>query len=185
MVCSPVPLHPLLADFMRLWKQKTTYSQAGDCVFPSTRLNGKQPRVANMLVEDHLRPAAVKAGILSSHPDNHGRLVDDDPRRFGFHNMRHSLASFLIRIRTDPKTVQTLLRHSDVALTLQFYTHSVSRDRDGRSGQNANCDSQSCARQKRTDSGLNWKTVQYKFCKDMDVYVDLLAPFSRCGPSAD
>ena len=82
-----------------------------------------------MLVEDHLRPAAVKAGILSSHLDNHGRLVDDDPRRFGFHNLRHSLASFLIRIRTDPKTVQTLLRHSDVKLTLQFYTHAVSRDR--------------------------------------------------------
>ena len=37
--------------------------------------------------------------------------------------------SFLIRIRTDPKTVQTLLRHSDVKLTLQFYTHAVSRDR--------------------------------------------------------
>jgi integrase len=83
----------------------------------------------HMLVEDHLRPASVKAGILSSHSDNHGRLVDDDPRRFGFHNLRHSLASFLIRIRTDPKTVQTLLRHSDVKLTLQFYTHAVCRDR--------------------------------------------------------
>jgi integrase len=124
---GPVPLHPLLADFMRLWKQKTTYSQAGDWVFPSTRLNGKQPRVANMLVEDHLRPAAVKAGILSSHPDNHGGLVDDDPRRFGFHNLRHSLASFLIRIKTDPKTVQTLLRHSDVKLTLQVQD-MVARD---------------------------------------------------------
>jgi hypothetical protein len=28
--------------------------------------------------------------------DNHGRLVDDDPRRFGVHNLRHSLALFLI-----------------------------------------------------------------------------------------
>jgi hypothetical protein len=81
---GPVPLHPLLAEFMLRWKQKTTYSQASEWVFPSTRLNGKQPRIANML-EDHLRPAAVKAGILSSHPDNHGRLVDDDLRRFGFH----------------------------------------------------------------------------------------------------
>ena len=59
---GPVPLHPLLAEFMLFWKQKTTYSQVGDWVFPSTRLDGKQPRVANMLVEDHLRPAAVKAG---------------------------------------------------------------------------------------------------------------------------
>jgi integrase len=131
---GPVPLHPLLADFMRLWKQKTPYSQLGDWVFPSFRLEGKQPRVANMLVEDHLRPAAVKAGILSSHRDVRGHLIDDDPRRFGFHNLRHSLASFLIRIRTDPKTVQTLLRHSDVKLTLQFYTHAVSRDRMAAAG---------------------------------------------------
>jgi integrase len=131
---GPVPLHPLLAEFMTRWKVKTAYSKSADWVFPSVRLKGKQPRVANMLVEDYLRPAAAKAGILSSHRDDHGRLVDDDPRRFGFHNLRHSLASFLIRIRTDPKTVQTLLRHSDVKLTLQFYTHAVSRDRMAAAG---------------------------------------------------
>ena len=131
---GPVPLHPLLAEFMLLWKQKTPYSQSSDWVFPSSRLEGKQPRVANMLVEDHLRPAAVKAGVLSSHKNLQGQLVDDGPRRFGFHNLRHSLASFLIRIRTDPKTVQTLLRHSDVKLTLQFYTHAVSRDRMAAAG---------------------------------------------------
>ena len=131
---GPVPLHPLLAKFILLWRAKTQYSQPCDWVFPSFRLKGKQPRVANMLVEDHLRPAAVKAGILSSHRNVRGLLVDDDPRRFGFHNLRHSLASFLIRIRTDPKTVQTLLRHSDVKLTLQFYTHAVSRDRMAAAG---------------------------------------------------
>jgi integrase len=54
---GPVPLHPLLAEFMVLWKHKTPYSQRTDWVFPSFRLEGKQPRVANMLVEDHLRPA--------------------------------------------------------------------------------------------------------------------------------
>ena len=72
-----------------------------------------------MLVEDYLRPAAVKAGALAK----------DDCRRFGFHNLRHSLASFLIRTKTDPKTVQTLLRHSNVKTTLQLYAHSVSEDR--------------------------------------------------------
>lgn len=131
---AAVPLHPLLAEFMLLWKQKTPYTHPGDWVFPSFRLDGEQPRVGNMIVEDYLRPAAVKAGILSSHRDGHGRVVDDDSRRFGFHTLRHSLASFLIRIRTDPKTVQTLLRHSDVKLTLQFYTHAVSRDRMAAAG---------------------------------------------------
>jgi integrase len=81
-----------------------------------------------MLVENYLRPAAAKAGILSSHRDERGRRVEDDPRRFGFHNLRHSLAS-LVRMRTDPKTVQTLMRHSDVKLMLQFYSHAVSQDR--------------------------------------------------------
>jgi hypothetical protein len=123
-------------------------------VFASFRLQGKQPRVANMLVEDYLRPAAAKAGILSSHRDEHGRLVEDDPRRFGFHNLRHSLASFLVRIRTDPKTVQTLLRHSDVKLTLQFYSHAVSQDRMAAAGEMLKCDSQPRCGSKRTESGL-------------------------------
>jgi integrase len=72
-----------------------------------------------MLVEDYLRPAAVKAGVIAA----------GDPCRFGFHNLRHSLASFLVRSKTDPKTVQALLRHSDVKTTLQLYAHSVSADR--------------------------------------------------------
>ncbi|PYV73863.1 MAG: hypothetical protein DMG97_10140 [Acidobacteria bacterium] len=131
---GPVPLHPLLSEFMFRWKEQTPYSERGNWVFPSFRLNGKQPRVANMLVEDYLRPAAVKAGVLASRWDDKGRLIDDDPRRFGFHNLRHSLASFLIRIKTDPKTVQTLLRHSDVKLTLQFYTHAISDDRMAAAG---------------------------------------------------
>jgi len=131
---APVPLHPLLSGFMSRWRRRTPYSQPSDWVFPSIRMKGKQPRVANMLVEDYLRPAAMKAGILSSYRNDKGKLVENDPRRFGFHNLRHSLASFLVRIRTDPKTVQTLLRHSDVKLTLQFYTHSVSEDRMAASG---------------------------------------------------
>jgi len=76
-----------------------------------------------------------EGGILSSHRDIRGHLIDDDARRFGFHNLRHSLASFLICIRTDPKTVQTLLRHSDVRLTLQFYSHAVSQDRMAAAGE--------------------------------------------------
>jgi hypothetical protein len=46
-----------------------------------------------MLVEDYLRPAAVKAGVLKSKRDEAGELVDDDRRRFGLHSLRHSLAS--------------------------------------------------------------------------------------------
>jgi integrase len=126
---APVPLHPLLAEFMERWKQETPYSQPTDWVFPSMKLKGKQPRVSNMLVKCYVRLAAAKAGILSSHFSHAGEIVEDDPRRFGFHNLRHSLASFLVRSKTDPKTVQALLRHSDVRTTLQLYAHSVTEDR--------------------------------------------------------
>jgi integrase len=131
---GPVPLHPLLAEYMLNWKGATPYSLPGDWVFASFRSHGRRPRVANMLVEDYLRPAAARAGVLSSHVDEKGQLVEDDPRRFGFHNLRHSLASFLVRLNIDPKTVQTLLRHADFKLTLQHYAHSVSEDRMAASG---------------------------------------------------
>lgn len=72
-----------------------------------------------VLVHSHLRPAAVEAGVIAR----------DWEGRFGFHNFRHSLASYLVRSNTDPKTVQALLRHSDVKTTLQLYSHSVSQDR--------------------------------------------------------
>ena len=115
----PVPMHRLLADFMRTWKIESPYNRDGNWVFPSTKLKGKKPRVGNMLVQDYIRPAAVKIGILEK----------DDPRRFGFHNLRHSLASFLVRTQTDPKTVQALLRHANVKTTLQLYAHSDLADR--------------------------------------------------------
>jgi integrase len=111
---APVPLHPVLAAFLREWQQQTVYSGPGDWVFASDRLNGKQPRSANMLVEDHLRPAAVRAGVIKE-----GEKV-----RFGFHNLRHSLVTYLVNANVDPKTVQALARHSDVHTTLQLYAQS-------------------------------------------------------------
>jgi integrase len=122
---APVPLHPLLAEFMQEWKNMTSYSGLEQWVFASFKLKGRQPRTANMLVADHLRPAAIRAGVLKE-----GERV-----RFGFHNLRHSLASFLVRSKTDPKTVQALLRHSDVKTTLQLYAHSVSEDRMAAQGE--------------------------------------------------
>ena len=116
---AAVPLHPVLASHMSSWKQATPYGKETDWVFPSFKLKGKKPRVANMLVEDHLRPAAISAGVIK----------DSDDIRFGFHPLRHSLASYLVQQGKDPKTVHTLLRHADVATTLGIYAHSRSADR--------------------------------------------------------
>ena len=44
-------------------------------------------------------------------------------QRFGLHNLRHSLRNWLInKAKTEPKTVQGLLRHSRIQTTLDLYT---------------------------------------------------------------
>jgi integrase len=134
---ASVPMHPLLAASLREWQQETPWNKPDDWVFASERLNGKGPRRANMLVADHLRPAAARAGVLSFEKTDegepvirNGKLVENDPRRFGFHNLRHGLASLLVTGKiTDAKTTSEILRHSDVKITLQLYTHSSNEQR--------------------------------------------------------
>ena len=67
-----------------------------------------------MLVADHLRPAAIKAGVILK-----------PGQRFGFHNLRHSLSSLLITgQKSDVRTTQDILRHSNSATTIELYTQS-------------------------------------------------------------
>lgn len=59
-----------------------------------------------------------------------GILTAGDRRRFGFHNLRHSLASYLVtQTKTDVKTVQSILRHADIGTTLDIYTHAINSDK--------------------------------------------------------
>ena len=46
------------------WRNQTIYACDNEYVFPSAKLSGKCPRSASMLVEDYIRPAAIRAGIL-------------------------------------------------------------------------------------------------------------------------
>jgi len=115
---APVPMHPLLAGFLLAWREKTPYASDNDFVFPSTRLKGKKPLSASILVQKYLRPAAVKAGVIE----------DGQKVRFGFHNFRHSLASALVKMKVDPKTVQEFLRagaHHDHSPAVRPIRHGV------------------------------------------------------------
>lgn len=111
---DPVPLGDLLADALRRWHQESLYSKPEDWVFPSIKLKGKKPMSASIMAADKIRPAAIKAGV---------RLV---PRqRFGFHNFRHSLATFLVSKGKDVKTIQELMRHAKVTTTLELYSQAI------------------------------------------------------------
>ena len=111
---APVPLTDLLADCLRSWHRETVYAQPTDWMFASTRSKGRRPRSSSVLTSDHLRPAAIAAGLKLK-----------KGQRFGFHNFRHGLASWLVNQGTDVKTVQGLLRHANVSTTLGLYAHQV------------------------------------------------------------
>jgi integrase len=111
---APVPLSDLLASYLKEWQRETVYARPSDWVFASTRKKGKTPRSSSVLTWDHLRRAAIAAGV----PLKKGQ-------RFGFHNFRHGLASWLVNQGTDVKTVQGLLRHANVTTTLGLYAHRV------------------------------------------------------------
>jgi integrase len=109
----PVPLHPLLAAHLLNWRRETPYSKEEELVFPSFKLKGRKPPRANMLLSDHLRPAALKVGVVAP------------PRAFGFHTFRRTLASVLVANNYDPKLVQELLRHSNIKTTLDVYAQAI------------------------------------------------------------
>jgi acyl carrier protein len=90
-------MSPTLAEVLKCWHQQTAYAQQGNWIFASSKLKGRQPRTASLLAADHLRPADIAAGVVLK-----------PGQRFGFHNLRHSLATFLINRENDTKTVRRL-----------------------------------------------------------------------------
>lgn len=50
---------------------------------------------------------------------------DDQGRVFDFHALRHQFGSMLAAKGVHPKTAQSLMRHSDINLTMALYTHSL------------------------------------------------------------
>jgi integrase len=48
-------------------------------------------------------------------------------QRFGLHNLRHSVSNWLVnKAKVEPKTVQGILRHSNIQTTLDLYTQEES-----------------------------------------------------------
>jgi integrase len=99
---------------LRGWHQQTPYAKPEDWIFPSTKLKDKKPLSASVMAADKIHPAAIKVGIWL-----------ETGQRFGFHNFRHSLVTFLVNRGTDVKTIQALLRHAKVTTTLDLYSQAI------------------------------------------------------------
>jgi integrase len=108
---KPVPLDPELAKEILAHRERSVHIQPTDYVFAGDSGN---PRWQETILADHIKPAAVKAGITG---------------KVGWHNFRHTYSTLLRALGTDVKVQQELLRHADVSTTLNIYTQAVSQQK--------------------------------------------------------
>lgn len=142
---GPVAMHPVLGEYIRHWHRETMYANPKDWAFASTKLKGAKPRCGSIASQKYLYPAAAKAGIFKAveERDKSGKLVrtryfdsSGNPiKRWGWHNLRHSLASWLVSNGFDVKTVSSMLRHSNPRTTLGIYSHAVDSNKLAAQGQ--------------------------------------------------
>lgn len=56
------------------------------------------------------------------------RRQADGSQGLRFHDLRHGCGSLLISLGVKPKLVQTILRHSRLATTMDLYVHAYDED---------------------------------------------------------
>jgi site-specific recombinase XerD len=89
-----------------LWKETTRYAGPDDWIFASPRAKGKKPFYPDMAMVKHIRPAALRAGIM---------------RTIGWHTFRHTYSTMLIANGEKVKVVQEL----DVTLQQSYNTSGL------------------------------------------------------------
>jgi len=107
-----------MAEALLAWRRESCYSRDSDWVFASRKAKGKIPRSASIAGQDYLRPAAVKAGVI---PEGY-------KGRFGWHNLRHSLATFFAANDVNLPVIQSMLRQAKPTTTAR-YLHPVNAPR--------------------------------------------------------
>lgn len=71
---APVPMCEALARYLKQWRQQTNYSSEGDSLFPSVKLDGRQPLWGQTLNAKFVKPSAVALGLVAP------------SERFGWHS---------------------------------------------------------------------------------------------------
>jgi len=107
---KPIPMEAGLADVLADWRRQCAYNQAEDYIFASVEMDGTQPLWPNSAMEKHIRPAALRAEIQ---------------KRLGWHTLRHTFGTLLKANGEDVATVQSLMRHANVSVTMDRYVQAV------------------------------------------------------------
>ena len=105
-----LPLAPELASVLSNWLSQAKYRTETDWVFASAKGGLKD---GDKLRENFLQAAADRAGI--------GKI--------GWHTMRHSFATALDAAGARMKVAQELMRHANIATTMDVYTGVAEREK--------------------------------------------------------
>jgi integrase len=105
-----LPLDADLAELLLAHRSRATYVSDSDYVFANGSGNARWPE---SMLTDHIKPAAVKAGI--------GNI--------GWHTFRHTYSTLLHALGTKPAVQKELLRHANIQTTLNVYTRAISEEK--------------------------------------------------------
>lgn len=114
-----LPIDPRIATLLLRWRSVSKYVHPEDYVFATDsnragRKRGKQPVWLAKIMQYRIQPTARAVGITKT---------------IGWHTLRHSFATSLVRNGEDIKVAQELLRHSSCRITLDIYAQAVSVDK--------------------------------------------------------
>ncbi len=127
---SPIPVVKQLADALETHRIRSgTLAKPGSPIFQAG--NGQPLNLDNLarrIIIPSLSHCAVCQESERNHkPEGHLFLRDDSiPRWHGWHAFRRGLATNLHALGVDDKTIQAILRHSNVGLTMNIYVKSLS-----------------------------------------------------------
>ena len=106
----PVPIDRFTAEELQALRKESCYAKLEDWIFASEKVQGKMPPWADTLLDRSLQPAAKRAGIS---------------KWVGFHSFRHTYSTLLKANGEDVKVVQELMRHANIATTMNVYTKAL------------------------------------------------------------
>ena len=125
---APIPVVKQLADALEQHRQRLGELAVG----PIFQAGNGKPLNLNNLVRRVIVPALSRCAVCGKREDEHkpeGHLFERDnslPLWHGWHAFRRGLATNLHALGVDDKTIQGILRHSNVGLTMNVYVKSVS-----------------------------------------------------------
>jgi integrase len=96
-----LPVHPRLCEILREWESQQQHDHSW--VFASQKTGS--PYSDSTILTDYLKPAAKKLGI----------------KGLGWHTFRHSYKSWMASAKIEPAQMKDLMRHSDIATTMNVY----------------------------------------------------------------